>query len=86
MFIINSKKPNNQAGNLPKVDIGNENIPNMFWSYDRKRQLYRQIQSLSEDHVQDFAELIKVSCSYIIKIIQFKLLSAILTYTCKYEK
>ena len=30
---------NETSANPPKIDIGNEDIPNMFWRYDRKKTI-----------------------------------------------
>ena len=75
--IFNSKKPNNQAANLPKGGIGNGNNRRKFWSYEQKQELSRQVQRLSGEQLQMIAVMVKVSCSHEIKIIQFKLVSVI---------
>ena len=77
-FIINSNKSKKQAANLPKNEIGNGNDPKNDWSYHRKQQLSIQAQRLSEHQLNNFGQMVKVCSSYIIKIIQFKLVSVVL--------
>ena len=76
-MIINSNKPNNQTVNLPKSEIGNGNDPKNVWSYNHKQQLCRQFDGLSGRQLGIVVQKLKVSCSYIIELIQFKLVSVI---------
>ena len=72
-LIINSNKSKTQAANLPKSEIGNGNDPKVVRSYHQKQQLSIQAQGLSENQLKDMGEMVKVSCSCIIKIMKFKL-------------
>ena len=70
-FITNSNKRNNQAANCPKGEIGNGKNPKNVWSYHHRLQLCGKIKGLSEHQRETVAHIVKVSDSYIIKIIKF---------------
>ena len=73
--ITNSRKTNNQTDKRPKRQIGTRYTPKAYWSFNRKLQLSRQISDLPEDDKQMAIRMLRVSGSYIMKTIQFKLLN-----------
>ena len=55
--------------------IEHGNISKMVWNFDRKHQLSRQIQGLSQNQIQIIAQMVKVSSGHIIKFIQCSLVN-----------